>query len=158
MAASATVSRVNSHRPRQMFLRRLLTSTERAAKSAETSHESDPQIDHVAKLFSRAVELAEKELGAKENGDWSFREVKVAAKALDDVRQEKLRDLCEFVDYGYTASAEKDNVGPALANNRIVGQHINWDEVPYCLIDERKKKKFELHEGDIVVAQTGSNS
>ena len=72
-------------------------------------------------------------------------------------RKEKLRDLCESVDYGYTASAEKDNVGPHfLRITDIVGQHINWGEVPYCLIDERKRKKFELREGDIVVARTGA--
>ena len=73
---------------------------ERTAKSAETSHDLILQIDHVAKLFSRAVELAEKELGAKENGDWSFREVKVAAKALDDVRQPAVEQL-KLVRYFY---------------------------------------------------------
>jgi type I restriction enzyme S subunit len=72
-------------------------------------------------------------------------------------RKERLRDLCESVDYGYTASAEKDNVGPHLLRiTDIVGQNINWDDVPYCLIDERKKKKYELQEGDIVVARTGA--
>jgi type I restriction enzyme S subunit len=72
-------------------------------------------------------------------------------------RKAKLRDLCESVDYGYTASAERDDVGPRfLRITDIVGQHINWDEVPYCLIDEQKRKKFELHEGDIVIARTGA--
>ena len=71
--------------------------------------------------------------------------------------KERLRDLCDSVDYGYTASAETQSVGPQfLRITDIVGQYINWDEVPYCLIDEGKKNKFNLQEGDIVVARTGA--
>jgi type I restriction enzyme M protein len=55
------------------------------AKSAETSHDLVRDIDHVAKLFSRAVDLAE-ELGAKENGIWSAREVRAAQKSLVEAR------------------------------------------------------------------------
>jgi type I restriction enzyme M protein len=56
------------------------------AKSAEASHDLVRDIDHAAKLFSRAVDLAERELGAKENGIWSARDVRVAQKALEDGR------------------------------------------------------------------------
>jgi type I restriction enzyme M protein len=36
--------------------------------------------------LTRAVDLAEKELAAKGNGNWSSREVRAAAKALDEAR------------------------------------------------------------------------
>jgi type I restriction enzyme M protein len=65
----------------------------KAAKSAESSHDLIRQIDHVTNLFSRAVDLAEKELGAKENDVWSAREVKAAAKALDEARQHAVEQL-----------------------------------------------------------------
>lgn len=62
-------------------------------KSTDASHDLVRQLDHVAKLFSRAVELAEKEFGAKENGHWSARDVKVAVKAIDEARQHAVERL-----------------------------------------------------------------
>jgi type I restriction enzyme M protein len=56
-------------------------------KLAEESHDLIRQIDQVAKHFSGAVTLAEKELGAKENGIWSNKEVKAAVKAIEEARK-----------------------------------------------------------------------
>ena len=62
-------------------------------KLAEASHDLIRQVDHVAKLFSGAVNLAEKELGAKENGIWSSREVKAAANAIEEARKGAVEQL-----------------------------------------------------------------
>lgn len=64
----------------------LKAAAEKTAKSAEASHDLLRDIDHAAKLFSRAVDLAEKELGAKENGNWSARDVRNAEKVLEEAR------------------------------------------------------------------------
>jgi len=78
----------------------LKTFVQRTEKGGEASHDLVRDIDHVAKLFSRAVELAEKEVGAKQNGDWSSREVKVAAKVLDEARHAAVEQL-KLVRYFY---------------------------------------------------------
>jgi type I restriction enzyme M protein len=70
------------------------------AKTAETSHDLIRQLDHVVKLFGRAVDVAEKDLGAKENGSWSAREVKVAIKALEESRKAAVEHL-KLVRYFY---------------------------------------------------------
>src|SRR5208337_144483 len=62
-------------------------------KLAEASHDLIRQINHVAKFFAEAVALAEKELGAKENGIWSSKEVKVAAKAIEEARTAAVEQL-----------------------------------------------------------------
>ncbi len=62
-------------------------TAEQIGKGAETSHDLIRQIDHAVKLFARTVDIAEKELGAKDNGIWPAREVKVAAKALEEARE-----------------------------------------------------------------------
>src|SRR5262249_37939469 len=54
----------------------LKLAADKIAPSADISHDLVRDIDHVAKLFSRAVDLAEKEWGAKDNGIWSSREVR----------------------------------------------------------------------------------
>jgi type I restriction enzyme M protein len=69
------------------------SAAEKTAKSAEASHDLVRDIDHLVKLISRAVDLAEKELGAKENGIWSGREVKNALKALEDARAAAVEQL-----------------------------------------------------------------
>lgn len=69
-----------------------------------------------------------------------------------------LADLCVSVDYGYTASASSDPAtGPKfLRITDIVPDSIDWAAVPHCEIEERKRDKFLLDEGDIVVARTGA--
>jgi type I restriction enzyme S subunit len=82
-------------------------------------------------------------------------------KIIDGVpnawKKETLADLCVSIDYGYTASADKEVVGPKyLRITDIVPKVIDWATVPYCSIDEAKAKKFRLKEGDIVIARTGA--
>jgi type I restriction enzyme S subunit len=68
-----------------------------------------------------------------------------------------LTDLCESVDYGYTASADQDEVGPRfLRITDIVPSSIDWASVPFCRIEEDRLPKFRLREGDIVIARTGA--
>ncbi|MFB3826470.1 MAG: restriction endonuclease subunit S [Bryobacteraceae bacterium] len=68
-----------------------------------------------------------------------------------------LAELCESIDYGYTASAEAGDVGPKfLRITDIVPDVIDWSTVPHCRIEEDRFKKFRLIEGDIVIARTGA--
>lgn len=72
-------------------------------------------------------------------------------------RWEKLSALRESIEYGYTASANKNPVGPKLLRiTDIESGEINWDSVPYCECSEADKKKYRLNDGDIVFARTGS--
>jgi type I restriction enzyme, S subunit len=71
--------------------------------------------------------------------------------------RKKLIDLCEFVDYGYTASADQEEIGPKfLRITDIVPEFIEWSSVPYCRIEDERLVKFRLVEGDIVIARTGA--
>jgi type I restriction enzyme S subunit len=70
---------------------------------------------------------------------------------------EVLGELSDSIDYGYTASAEPEEIGPRfLRITDIVPDFIDWSAVPYCPIDESRLEKFRLIEGDIVVARTGA--
>ncbi|MCX7098988.1 MAG: restriction endonuclease subunit S [Methylococcales bacterium] len=71
--------------------------------------------------------------------------------------RQTLATLCDSIDYGYTASAEKEEVGPKfLRITDIVPQVIDWTSVPYCPIEENRLAKFRLIEGDILIARTGA--
>ena len=81
----------------------------------------------------------------------------VKKKLPEGWRWEKLSNLCESIEYGYTASANKNPVGPKLLRiTDIESGEINWDSVPYCECSEADKQKYRLNDDDIVFARTGS--
>ncbi|MYB64711.1 restriction endonuclease subunit S [Candidatus Poribacteria bacterium] len=68
-----------------------------------------------------------------------------------------LREICDSVKYGYTASAKSEPIGPKfLRITDIMPDQIDWVSVPYCEIDDDKLNKYLLKEGDIVIARTGT--
>lgn len=70
-----------------------------------------------------------------------------------------LRDVCKSIDYGYTASAVKEAVGPKfLRITDIVPESIDWESVPFCAPPEKRIENYLLGEGDIVVARTGATT
>lgn len=70
-----------------------------------------------------------------------------------------LRDVCELVQYGHTARATSEPVGPKfLRITDIVPALIDWASVPYCGMSETQRDKYLLRDRDIVVARTGATS
>ncbi len=70
-----------------------------------------------------------------------------------------LENLAERIDYGVTASANLNPVGPKfLRITDIQDGKVNWDEVPYCEITEKEQKQSLLEVGDIVFARTGATT
>lgn len=82
-------------------------------------------------------------------------------EAVDSVTQWRtasLGELCDSVRYGITASASPEpDHGPRLLRiTDIVPPRIDWAGVPNCDIPESNIEKFQLKQGDIVVARTGA--
>ena len=63
------------------------------------------------------------------------------------------------IQYGYTASANKNKVGPKLLRITDIQKGIvDWDAVPYCQIPKEKIDNYSLRAGDIVFARTGATT
>lgn len=72
-------------------------------------------------------------------------------------REVTLAEICDRVDYGYTASASDDPALPRFLRITDIAQtHLNWSVVPGCSIDAKGLAKYELATDDIVVARTGA--
>jgi len=70
-----------------------------------------------------------------------------------------LADACNSIDYGLTASASDREVGPRfLRITDIVTGHIDWKSVPHVATDDATAAKYQLHDGDIVLARTGAST
>ena len=68
-----------------------------------------------------------------------------------------LRKICDLVNYGYTASAKPEPIGPKfLRITDIMPDQIDWASVPYCKINKKDLSKYRLEKGDIVIARTGT--
>ncbi|MBI3291478.1 MAG: restriction endonuclease subunit S [Elusimicrobia bacterium] len=71
----------------------------------------------------------------------------------------KLADACASIDYGLTASAADHQDGPKfLRITDIVSGHIDWKTVPHVTVDDEAIPKYQLRDGDIVVARTGAST
>jgi type I restriction enzyme, S subunit len=69
----------------------------------------------------------------------------------------KLRELSSTINYGHTASATDQRVGPRfLRITDIQDDRVDWSTVPFCACDE--SEKYNLSAGDIVVARTGATT
>ncbi len=70
-----------------------------------------------------------------------------------------LREICDSINYGYTASAKSEPIGPKfLRITDIVPNRIDWSSVPYCGISEKSLSKYLLEKDDIVIARTGATT
>ena len=70
-----------------------------------------------------------------------------------------LREVCESIEYGYTASSTSERVGPRfLRITDIAQERLDWDSVPFCEIEPKKLAKHRLRKGDIVIARTGATT
>ena len=93
--------------------------------------------DDISDMFPEKTE--ESELGKIPYG-WSVR---------------SLQELCEKPQYGYTASARTDPVGPKFLRIMDINKTdwIEWSTVPFCDISDSNLTKYRLKKGDIVIAR-----
>lgn len=71
----------------------------------------------------------------------------------------KLRNITQLIDYGLTASANKEVEGPLfLRITDLTDSGVNWGKVPRCECDDKKKTRNLLKAGDIVFARTGATT
>lgn len=79
--------------------------------------------------------------------------------AMDKWDSVILREICDLVNYGYTASANPEPIGPKfLRITDIVPSRIDWSAVPHCEISEKNLSKYLLKKNDIVIARTGATT
>lgn len=77
----------------------------------------------------------------------------------DAWRWVKLGEMCDRIDYGYTASADVDVKTPKfLRITDIQNNKVSWDSVPGCAILDADEGANRLEDGDIVFARTGATT
>jgi type I restriction enzyme S subunit len=120
----------------------------------------DPQDEHASVLLERIK--AEKDRLVKEGK--IRKQKKLPPISEEEVPFEvpegwvwcRLGELSNNIHYGYTASADVNIRDVRLLRiTDIQNNHVNWDTVPGCVIDEKDVSKYELIDNDILIARTG---
>lgn len=71
----------------------------------------------------------------------------------------EIRDRASNIQYGLTTKAVADDVGPAfLRITDIQGGTVAWENVPFCIATDKQREKYQIKEGDVVVARTGAST
>ncbi|WP_377887977.1 restriction endonuclease subunit S [Alkalihalobacillus sp. R86527] len=68
----------------------------------------------------------------------------------------KLGKLLTEIQYGYTEKSTFEQIGPHFLRITDLNEGINWDNVPYCNINDKDLEKYRLKNNDVVVARMGS--
>ena len=77
----------------------------------------------------------------------------------DESWEESNFDKFTVSQYGYTEKAHWEKVGPKfLRITDIQDNKVDWDEVPWCPIDEAGMKQYAVQIGDIMIARTGATT
>jgi hypothetical protein len=67
----------------------------------------------------------------------------------------RLEDVCERIDYGFTASADFSIKEPRMLRITDIQEGaVNWGDVPGCKISAEEENENRLEVGDIVFART----
>ncbi len=70
----------------------------------------------------------------------------------------ELGAVSENPQYGLTASAQSEGNAKFLRITDITDLGVNWNQVPYCMCDEKDLGKYLLRPGDIVFARIGATT
>lgn len=72
-------------------------------------------------------------------------------------RELEVSEICEKPQYGYTASATSQPIGPRMLRiTDIQNGKVDWSSVPFC--DCTEPRKYLLKENDILIARTGGTT
>jgi type I restriction enzyme S subunit len=124
-----------------------------------------PPVEEQRRIVSRIETLAERITEARKSHLATLHEVldlqaSVGANIFQprsDWIKVPIRDFCEAPQYGYTASAVYDLVGPHLLRiTDIQSGQVNWDSVPYC--ECPNPAPYILQKGDLLFARTGATT
>lgn len=68
----------------------------------------------------------------------------------------RLGEICNNIHYWFNASANEKKLETRLLRiTDIQDDKVNWETVPWCIINENEIERYKLSENDILIARTG---
>ena len=124
-----------------------------------------PPLEKQRRIMGRIEELAAKIEEARGLRRQAVKEAQALLASASEAAfigrsnwtEARVRDFCEHPQYGYTAAATTEEVGPRfLRITDIQNGRVNWDEVPFCQCPN--PEKYLLQNNDLVFTRTGATT
>jgi type I restriction enzyme S subunit len=114
------------------------------------------QLEPATKLLEKIKQERKEKLGPKYKEPPPI-DVSGLSELPESWTWTRVGEISDLIHYGYTASSTTEPIGPKMLRiTDIQANTVNWDDVPYCKIDDNTKQKYILRDGDLVFARTGA--
>ena len=124
-------------------------------KLIEQYSNDEPVQQLIEKIQIEKEQLIKDKIIKKETPLTSITEEEIPFDIPSTWQWVRLGDISTKIHYGYTASAADKGNAKLLRITDIQNNLVNWGDVPYCSIDEKKLESMLLKERDILIARTG---
>ncbi len=144
-------------RYRQSVLKEAFEGRLTAAWREAHRHELEPAaalLERIRRERETAEQTGQRRLPGGELPTLAIEEL---ADLPDGWEWARLGDLSTAIQYGYTAKAVPEPVGPKMLRiTDIQNQRVYWDSVPHCKIKKDEADRYFLNSGDLLFARTGA--
>lgn len=151
--AYSNVTKLNNEFP--MDLEKSILQYAMQGKLAEQDINDEPAQGLIEKIQLEKERLVKEKVIKKEKPLPPITEEEIPFDIPSSWEWVRLGDISTKIHYGYTASAAVKGNVRLLRITDIQNNSVNWEDVPYCSIDENKLESMLLKERDILIARTG---
>lgn len=124
-------------------------------KLVEQNEQDEPASELITRIEEEKHKLIKEKKIKKEKKLPDVSEAEKSFAIPDNWEWVRLGNISSKVHYGYTSSAVEEGNVKMVRITDIQNGNVNWENVPYCHIENDKIQDYDLMENDIVIARTG---
>lgn len=129
-------------------------------KLTKSWRESNPNIESASilleKIKKEKEELVKQKKLKKQNELKEITSDEIPFEIPENWSWCRLGEICNNIHYWFNASANEKKLETRLLRiTDIQDDKVNWETVPWCIINENEVERYKLSENDILIARTG---
>ena len=126
-----------------------------AGKLVEQDTSDEPASELLRRISEQKEQMVKEKIIKKEKSLPPITEEEIPFDIPDTWEWVRLGEITQKIHYGYTASAQQSGNAKLLRITDIQNNSVIWNNVPYCMIEEKNVEKYSLNQGDLLIARTG---
>jgi len=124
-------------------------------KLVEQDTSDEPASELLKRISEQKEQMIKEKVIKKEKSLPPITEEEIPFDIPDTWEWVRLGEITQKIHYGYTASAQQNGNAKLLRITDIQNNSVIWNNVPYCMIEEKNVEKYSLNQGDVLIARTG---
>lgn len=129
-------------------------------KLTKSWREQNPWIEPASVLLNKIKdekkELVKQKILKKQEKLKEISKDEIPFEIPENWNWSRLWNICNNIHYWFNASANENKLETRLLRiTDIQNDMVNWETVPWCIINENEIERYKLSENDILIARTG---